>query len=73
MVANYRKQNGHENELTDGEESKTGVESDDPQSQLDKFKEAARQLETDDDEERFEEKLKKLVKKKVKPAPKGRE
>lgn len=33
-------------------------------SQLDKFKEAARQLETDDDEERFEKKLKKLVKKK---------
>lgn len=31
-------------------------------SQLDKFKEAARQLETDDDEERFEERLKKLVK-----------
>lgn len=35
-------------------------------SQLDKFKEAARQLETDDDEERFEKKLKKLVKKKPK-------
>ena len=33
-------------------------------SQLDKFKEAARQLETDDEEERFEERLKKLVKKK---------
>lgn len=32
--------------------------------QLDKFKEAARQLETDDDEERFEERLKKLVKQK---------
>ncbi len=31
-------------------------------SQLDKFKEAARQLETDDDEKRFEEKLGKLVK-----------
>lgn len=31
-------------------------------SQLDKFKEAARQLETDDDEERFEKKLRKLVK-----------
>ncbi len=31
-------------------------------SQLDRFKEAARQLETDDDEERFEERLKKLVK-----------
>ncbi|WP_299786080.1 hypothetical protein [uncultured Marivita sp.] len=33
-------------------------------SQLDKFKEAARQLETDDDEERFEERLKKIVKQK---------
>ena len=31
-------------------------------SQLDKFKEAARQLETDDDPERFKERLKKLVK-----------
>ena len=35
-------------------------------SQLEKFKEAARQLETDDDEERFEKRLKKLVKKKPK-------
>lgn len=33
-------------------------------SQLDKFKEAARELETDDDEERFEKKLKKLVRRK---------
>lgn len=32
-------------------------------AQLDKFKEAARQLETDDDDERFEERLKKIVKK----------
>lgn len=31
-------------------------------SQLDKFKEAARQLETDDDEARFDERIKKLVK-----------
>jgi len=31
-------------------------------SQLNKFKEAARQLETDDDEDRFEERLKKIVK-----------
>ncbi|WP_212524997.1 hypothetical protein [Actibacterium sp. MT2.3-13A] len=36
------------------------------QSQLDKFKEAARQLGTDDDEERFEKKLKKLVKQRPK-------
>ena len=33
-------------------------------SQLDKFKEAARQLETDDDEARFEEKLRGIVKQK---------
>ena len=33
-------------------------------SQIDKFKEAARQLETDDSEERFEERLKKIVKQK---------
>ncbi len=31
------------------------------QSQLDKFKQAARELETDDDPERFKERLKKLV------------
>jgi hypothetical protein len=36
-------------------------------SQLDKFKEAARQLETDDDEKRFEKRLKKVVKQKPKP------
>ena len=34
----------------------------DKKPQIDKFKEAVRQLETDDDEERFEEKLRKLVK-----------
>ena len=33
-------------------------------SQSDKFKEAARQLGTDDDEERFNEKLKRLAKQK---------
>lgn len=32
------------------------------QTQLDKFKEAARQLETDDDEARFDERVRKLVK-----------
>jgi hypothetical protein len=37
------------------------------QSQLDKFKQAARELECDDDEQRFDERLKKLVK--VKPKP----
>ena len=30
-------------------------------SQADKFREAARELETDDDEKRFDERLKKLV------------
>ena len=35
---------------------------DQPPTQLDKFKEAARQLETDDDPERFKERLGKLVK-----------
>lgn len=38
------------------------MEQDKPQ--LDRFKEAARQLETDDDEARFNEKLKKLAKQK---------
>lgn len=33
-----------------------------PQSQLDKFKQAARELETDDDEQRFKERVGKLVK-----------
>lgn len=40
-------------------------------SQLERFKEAAHELETDDDEERFNEKLKKLAKQtpeKEKPA-----
>ena len=36
----------------------------DQKTQLDKFKEAARQLETDDDEERFEERLKQMVRQK---------
>lgn len=35
---------------------------DQKQSQLDKFKQAARDLETDDDPERFTERLGKLVK-----------
>lgn len=37
----------------------------DRKSQLDKFKEAARQLETDDDDERFEERLKRIVRQKT--------
>lgn len=34
----------------------------DSKSQLEKFKEAARDLETDDDEARFDERLRKIVK-----------
>ncbi len=33
-----------------------------PKTQADRFKEAARDLETDDDPERFKERLRKLVK-----------
>jgi hypothetical protein len=36
----------------------------DKKSQLERFKEAARQLETDDDEGRFQERLKKIVQQK---------
>lgn len=36
--------------------------TDEPKTQLDKFKEAARQIETDDDPERFEDRLAKVVK-----------
>lgn len=36
----------------------------DQKSQLDKLKEAARQLEADDDEDRFEKKLRGIVKQK---------
>lgn len=39
-----------------------------PKPQLDKFKDAARELECDDDEQRFKERLGKLVK--PRPAPK---
>ena len=39
----------------------------DNKSQLDKFKAAARELETDDDEARFDERVRKLVK--HKPVP----
>ena len=40
------------------------ADSEPKQSQLDKFTEAARQLETDDDEARFDERMKKLLKQK---------
>ena len=40
------------------------------QSQSDKFKEAARELDCDDDEQRFQERVRKLVKHKpVEPKP----
>ncbi len=38
--------------------------TDEPKSQLDKFKDAARDLECDDDEARFDDRVKKLVKQK---------
>lgn len=41
------------------------------ESQIDKFKEAARELECDDDDKRFQDKLAKLAK--AKPAPENSE
>ena len=38
--------------------------TDKPKTQLDKFKEAARKLETDDDPERSDERMRKLLKRK---------
>lgn len=46
------------------------MDSEKSQSQLDKFKEAARDLETDDDPKRFDERLGKLVKHKPVDKPK---
>lgn len=46
---------------------------DDEPTQLDKFKEAARQLEADDDPERFKERVGKLVKHKPVPRTEGLE
>lgn len=43
-----------------------------PKSQLDKFKQAARELETDDDETRFDERMKKLVRHKPVGKPVGK-
>ncbi|UZK64948.1 hypothetical protein [Sphingomonas sp. M1-B02] len=45
----------------------TATSDNSAQSQLDKFKQAARELETDDDPERFKERVGKLVK--HKPVP----
>ena len=41
--------------------------TDKPKTQLDKFKEAARELECDDDDKRFKERLGRIAK--AKPAP----
>ena len=41
--------------------------TDTKQAQLDKFKQAARDLECDDDDQRFKDRLKKLVKHKPPP------
>jgi len=43
--------------------------TEEPKTQLDKFKEAARQLETNDDPKAFEERLKALVKHKPMEKP----
>jgi hypothetical protein len=50
---------------------KRSAEKPENNPQLDKFKEAARLLETDDDEKRFDERLKKLAKQKPKDDKKG--
>jgi hypothetical protein len=49
------------------ESKKSGVDSESPssKSQVERFKEAARELGADDDEDRFEERLKKLVKRQL--------
>ncbi len=43
--------------------------TDPKQSQVDKFKEAAKELEADEDETRWDEKLKKVVKAPPRPNP----
>lgn len=43
--------------------------TDEPKTQLDKFKEAARQIEMDDDPERFKDRLAKVVKHKAVEKP----
>lgn len=42
-----------------------------PKPQIDKFRELARELECDEDEAAFDERVKKLVKAKPKPKPKA--
>lgn len=43
--------------------------SDEPRNQLEKFKEAARELDADEDEARWDERLKKVVKAKPNAEP----
>jgi len=45
-----------------GEACEASAMTDDDEVQLDAFKEAARDLETDDDEARFDDRLRKIVK-----------
>jgi hypothetical protein len=42
-----------------------------PKPQIEKFRDLARQLETDDDEARFDERLKRLTKTPHRPKPEG--
>lgn len=50
---------------------KTSASQIEPKSQIDKFKQAARELESDEDEGRWEERLKKVVKQKPVEKPEG--
>lgn len=49
--------------------SSNGLEAAKEQSQLDKFKDAARELECDDDEQHFRERLGRLVKQESRDKP----
>ncbi len=53
--------------MAQGEPNHYHVGMEKEKSQLDRFKEAARQLETDDDEDRFDAALKKIAKAGKKP------
>lgn len=50
--------------------TKTTKTTDSDRSQLNKFKEAARELQTDDDPERFADRLRTVARHKGKPVPK---
>lgn len=47
----------------------TSATQDDPKSQIDKFRDAARELECDEDEARWEERLRKVAGQKPKENP----